>query len=253
MIYYISDNRMLRLDPATQKSEEIKSQVLESYTEKIRENARRNEWKSSGSGAAFMGENMDAVSPDAAVKAIDSKIFSIRDDGGSVIYSMALDRVSGIYSRTDSSSTDGIVISHAEHGYTDFDVRGDRIVLSETDGAEIHIGIMDKGSTKCEILTEGESRERWPVWSSFKRDRIIYSGCGLAITKAENSSKPLMMMTVSDLKRGIVDCTESPYYICALDLDTMELSELVTDNSGRYSYIKPYESADGYLYYIKKL
>ena len=253
MIYYISDNKMFRLDGTTRKVEEIKSRALESYTEKVRENARRNEWKTSGSGAAFLGDSPESLSPDAAVKAIHSEIHSLRGDRGTAIYSITIDSISGVYSHGENSSSDGIVMSHAEHGYTDFDVSRDKIVVSETDGAETHIGIIDRDTSKIEILTEGESRERWPVWSAMKRDRIIYSGCGLAISRAESSQKPLMMMTVADLKgSGIVSCEESPYYVCALDLDTMELSELVTDSTQRYSYVKPHESADGYIYYIKK-
>ena len=250
MIYYISGTKMNRFDPQTQKCEEIKSRILESYTEKIRETARRNEWKSTGSGAMFMGEGMVTASPDTAARDINVIVDSVIEDNGLAVYSMTLDSVSGIYTHSDDGGSDGIVISHAERSYSQFDMNEDRIVVSEIDGAEAHIGIIKKGSTKCETLTEGESRERWPSWSRTKKNRIVYSGCGLAITK--NSEEPAPMMPFFLKSTPGSTCVESPYYICALDLDSMELSELVIDDSQRYSYIKPFEAADGYLYYIKK-
>ena len=87
MIYYVSGTKIYCLDPQAQKNEEIKSRILESYTEKIRENARRNEWKSTGSGAIFMGEGMGAMSPDTAARDINVIVDSVIEDNGLAVCS----------------------------------------------------------------------------------------------------------------------------------------------------------------------
>ena len=49
--YYIADGKAyLHRDG---KEFELRSMVLESYIEKVKESAKRNEWKYSGTGAAF--------------------------------------------------------------------------------------------------------------------------------------------------------------------------------------------------------
>ena len=242
---------MFCLDLTTGKSRELKSQLRESYTEKIRENARRNEWKSTGSGAMFMGEASPMENPEAAVRNINSTIHAIFEYNDEVLYSMTLDSVSGIYSYTDSSDKDGIVISGNNVDYSHFDIKDRKIVLSEGSGLQNHIGILENGQNTCEILTEGESREKWPSWSKLDKNRLIYSGCGLAITRdgSNSSSRPFLGMMPD---QNVTSCVEGPYSISAFDLSSMELYDLIEDKTQKYSYVKPTETDDGYIYYIKK-
>ena len=255
-IFYIADKKMYRFDTETSKSSEIKSPVLEDYRVRVLENAKRHEWKSNGTGARFMNEGAPEVNPESAVQNIKANIHSLSYKNDRLIYSLSIDDICGIYLHRNDSKTDGILISDSNYKYTHFaeDPREERTVVCSEFAGEKHIGIIRSWQNQCDILTEGASRECWPTWSEKVSDRIIYSGCGLAISQEDENeneqmkSFPQMIMDQYHHNSYI----EGPYSVFSLDLDTMELEELITDVFQKTSYIKPYESRDGYLYYIKR-
>lgn len=254
-VFYIADRKMFRFDTDTQKSVEIKSPVLEEYRTRVLENAKRKEWKTNGTGAHFTSEGAPEISAEAAVQNIRSSINALSFNNDCVTYSLSIDDICGIYIHSNDSPTDGILISDSHYRYTHFDENsmGETVVCSEFAG-EKHIGIIKKGRNGCSLLTEGQSRECWPSWSEADSDRIIYSGCGLALTqkdeeyRKELKSYPQMVLDQYYSNSYI----EGPYSVYSLDLGTMELEELITDDSQKFSYIKPRETRDGYIYYIKR-
>lgn len=250
-IFYIADNKMYKLNGGTPK--EIKSQVLEDYRRRIIDNVKRNEWKTKGNGAIFTDTATPEVSAESALKNMSVAITSMTESGDGIAYTLGIDDVCGIYTN-DSSDTDGILLSDSNYRYS-FINKGDRAyVVSASFAGESHIGIMEDGQNGCDFITEGSSRERWPMWSRSSRRRIIYSGCGLALPqKAIDQKEKLKSYPEMILERfDEYNYVEGPYSVCSIDLDTMELEELITDESQKFSYIKPFESSDGYLYYIKK-
>lgn len=255
-IFYIADKKMYRFDTETLKSTEIKSPVLEDYRYRVLENAKRHEWKSNGTGARFMNEGASEVNPESAVQNIRANIHALSYKNDRLIYSLSIDDVCGIYLHRNDSQTDGILLSDSNYRYTHFaeDTREDRTVVCSEFAGEKHIGIIRNGQNRCDILTEGASRECWPVWSEQTPDRIIYSGCGLAVSGdgeiEEDQMKSFPQMMMEQYRHN--SYIEGPYSVFSLDLDTMELEELVTDVFQKTSYIKPYEDRDGNLYYIKR-
>lgn len=250
-IFYIANNKMYRLE--SDRPNEIKSQVLEDYRRRVIDNVKRNEWKTKGNGAIFTETATPEVSAESALKNMRVSITSITESGDGIAYTLGIDDVCGIYTN-DSSDTDGILLSDSNYRYSYINKGIGSYVVSASFAGESHIGIMEHDQNGCDFITEGTSRERWPMWSKRSPRRIIYSGCGLALPqraidqKEKFSSLPAMMLDRFEEYNYV----ESPYSVYSIDLDTMELDELVTDSSQRFSYIKPCESADGYIYYIKK-
>ncbi len=250
-ILFTANGRMFACDGT--KSRELPCRILDEYRTRVAENAKRKEWKTSGEGAMFTGaiENNNAES---AVKNIRAYITSICPVDGGIAYSLAIDNVCGIYMMQDGTSSDGILISDSNYKYSHINTNGESFVLCSSFAGESHIGVMKNANATCEILTEGTSRELWPSWSMAKPQRIIYSGCGLAQdpkvaeSREKLKSYPAMILEQYEDHSYI----EGPYSIYALDLSTYELETLLEDESQKFSYIKPYEAEDGYLYYIKK-
>lgn len=251
-IFYIANNKIFLLDQTTSK--EIKSQVLEDYKQRVCDNVKRKEWKSSESGAIFTGAAEPEMSAEAALKNIRVSVSSLTKLGNELAYTLAIDNVCGIYTHNDDSENDGILISDSNYKYTHIDRGTYSSVVSASFAGESHIGIISDGRNGCEFLTEGTSRERWPSWSKKSAKRILYSGCGLAMPQKAVEEKERLKSYPAMILESFEDYSyiESPYSIYSIDLDSMELTELISDSSEKFSYIKPYEAADGYIYYIKK-
>ena len=250
-IFYIANNKMYQLDSGKQK--EIKSQVLEDYRRRVVDKVKRNEWKSKGSGAIFTDTAAPEMSAEAALKNIRFAITSLTKSEYGIAYTLGIDDVCGIYT-SNSSDTDGILISDNNYIYSHINKGDISYVVSASFAGEAHIGIMKSGQNGCDFITEGVSRERWPMWSKKSASRIIYSGCGLALPqKALDQKEKLKSYPAMILERfEEYNYVESPYSVYSIDLETMELDELITDPSQKFSYVKPFEASDGYLYYIKK-
>lgn len=196
-VFYIADNKMYKLESAAPK--EIKSQVLEDYRRRVIDNVKRNEWKSKGNGAIFTETATPEMSAESALKNIRVSITSITKSGDGIAYTLGIDDVCGIYTN-DSSDIDGILISDSNYRYSYISQGESSYVVSASFAGESHIGIIADGQNGCEFLTEGTSRERWPVWSKKNPRRIIYSGCGLGLParaieqKEKLQSLPAMML-----------------------------------------------------------
>ena len=125
------------------KTAELRSGVLESYSRTVRNDAERNEWKYSGTGAAFTGVYQPEMNAERASE-VYSAVRCIGKHNGDILYSIDIDATNGIYRKCASAPmNDGIVLCSANVKYRDFDVSGDKIVTSARFGSESHIGIYD--------------------------------------------------------------------------------------------------------------
>ena len=107
--YYLSNGRLYQyLDG---KARELPSVVLESYLEKVKDSAKRNEWKHNGKGAAFTETYDASVNPETAVSSVYSRVSCVGEHDGEIIYSLEIDRTNGIYKKyKDNPSSEGIVL-----------------------------------------------------------------------------------------------------------------------------------------------
>ncbi len=247
-LIYISEGKIYRL--ASLRAEEIKSGVLEAYTDKLYRNAKRNEWKTNGTGARFTGTFDPYASPEAKLGSISSVVDTVVRHNDTLIYSQTIDGTSGIYSKRQNSD-DGIILSDNAVEYAEFDKSGDTLVVTAYFAGESHIGKVTIGTPECEILTEGSTLDRYPSFSERDKSTVYYSSQGFEIiTEApEKEDDPSLTGKVTRM-RETHSRELGPASILRLDTSTYELDEILSDN--RFDFIKPKEDKNGNLYYIKK-
>lgn len=251
---YISEGRLIRNEQGADT--ELHSGVLQSYVGRVRESARRNEWKYSGRGAQFTGAYEADTDPESRVAAIRSQILCARHYGDELIYSIDIDGVSGIYRRgmTDGES-EGVVISSGEEAYGTFDLSGERMAVAVSFAGESHIGVCRLGETDCPIYTEGHTRDFDPVWSKTERDTLYFCTAGLAVKNTAESDtrapKPDSYEgMLSKMYASAESAVQGPASICRLHLKSGEIDELISDDA--YDYLHPQSAADGSLFYIRR-
>ncbi len=249
---YIANGRLYTY--ANGKSSEITSRVLDSYLKKVRDTAGRNEWKYTGEGAAFRGAYQPGMDAESRVSSVSSHIFCADTYNGELVYSLMIDRSSGIYSRREDSDTDGIVISSGDTAYRDFDIDGKRMVLTSAFAGESHVGVLDIGSTSCRVYTEGHTWDSQPAWSATDANKIYFCCAGLPLDDGEKEKIEPTMSYAQIMTHMFTSVRTSalrgPSSICLLDIERGDMDELLCDD--RYDYTSPQSTRDGSLYYIQK-
>lgn len=147
-IYYIAGGEMHSFDTDTQASSYISSPVLEDYRKRVRENAKRNEWKHAGSGAAFLSEGGEkALSPEEAVMQIRAGIHALYVTEDAMDYALSIDDICGIYKHRPKEAQDGIIISDSNMRYTFFakEPKSGRLAVCCEFAGEIHLGLLLPG------------------------------------------------------------------------------------------------------------
>lgn len=251
--FYISDGEPCLFDGGRETA--LPSGVLSRYIEGVRERAKRNEWKESGSGAIFMG-TATSETPESAVSSINARTLCIGFDNDRLLYSLKIDNVCGIYSKRSFRDMDeGIVLSDRTQRYGEFDAntRGDLCVAVSFAG-ETHIGIKRHGQSDCSQITEGESIERDPVWSKVDQNLIYYSSAGLEkrnnADDEQDQNMQVGMFSIYDMISEAAPRAHSPFSLCSIDISKGKISEIRA--SDKFDFIKPRAADDGSLYYIKK-
>ena len=251
---YISNGKMYEYNNGD--INEISSGILDSYRTKVKDSAERNEWKYTGTGAAFTGTFRQGASADDAVSSIYSYVNCVGSHGGDIIYSLDIDNTNGIYRKPSgaSSNEEGIVLCSSNISYRDFDIRGDLMVATSAFAGESHIGVLDMISKRFVTYTEGHSLDVTPVWSRVSANKIYFCCIGLPESSAPREEHQHMMSYGQILNEMYApverETNRGPSSICILDISRGTLDEILTDN--KYDYTHPASTRDGSLYYIRK-
>lgn len=250
--YYIAEGKLYEYNEG--KEREISSVVLNSYLEKVKDSAKRNEWKHNGKGAAFTETYDPSVNPESAVNAVFSRVSAVGEHNGDILYSLEIDRTNGIYRKyKDNPSSEGIVLCSFENKYYDFDVKGDKLAVSVHFAGESNIGVYDINTKNLTTYTEGHTIDRSPVFSKQNESIIYFTSTGLPNDDPETpkSEAPKSYgQIVSEIYDNTAVTLRGPTSICSLDTEKGVLTEILSDSE--YDYTSPYTSSDGSLYYIKK-
>ncbi len=253
--FYISDGKLFLNEGNASK--EVRSSVLDSYVQKLRESASRNEWKRSGEGARFTGAFEPAESAESRIASVRSAVCCLGKHDGQLIYSINIDGLTGIYSKSDLDSADeGIVISSADTSYRDFDIKNGRMAVSSAFAGESHIGVIKIGSSDCDIYTDGRSYDTEPVWSRTDSDKLYFCTAGLAIQENPEDDRYDQHQPVSyqqlimDMAEKSAPVKRGPSSICIMDISQGTMDEVLSDE--KYDFLHPQSTSDGSLYYIKR-
>ena len=249
--FYISDGAMFYHTDTGDRP--IRSEVLESYLRKIRENANRNEWKRTGSGAQFTGTFEAGADAQSRVAAVNANVGCLGFNKGDLVYAIRIDETAGIYRKfKDDHTQDGIVISSGDTAYLDFDFAGERLVVSAAFAGESHIGVLEEGRTVCDMYTDGRSWDSEPVWSKTNPNEIYFSSAGLAVNHSSDEQEPPQGIPYGmyRMMQGSANLVKGPSAICLMNITEGTMRELLERDD--FDFVHPQSTPDGSLYYIKR-
>jgi hypothetical protein len=225
-ILFTAKNRFyIKTDNGTK---EYDSQKITTYIENVKSIKSRNDWKTSGSGASFMGmnhKNYDDGETGAYINGV-----SVYGDG--LVYSATLGAIGGLYKKTlGQNDVEGHVLASNLMQIYKTSVFEDNCATSIGNFMERHLAVFDLKTGKYQELTEGDVIEDYP-WYSNDGKKIFFSSAGIAISSVGQHERI------------------GPSSICCFNLETNEVEELFESN--KFNYIMPKEDSAGHLHFIKR-
>lgn len=228
-IYCISDGELHLIKNG--KSRRITCQRINNYLDTIQKMRQRDEWKTTGKGARFMGVEPKEYGDITAHG--ESLLRSVGKYGDRLLYCTFIDGMGGMYLKNTDNDEETYIFANKEFDLPDIYSDNGKCVITAAMGRyERHIGIADINTGGVNQITEGFTSETHPFISKQNSSKILYTAMGYARDQSGN----------------VVE--KSPCSICCYDENTGELSELLENDE--FDYIKPCDDADGNLYYIKR-
>ncbi|MCM1023957.1 MAG: hypothetical protein NC395_07870 [Prevotella sp.] len=223
-ILYTSENKIFAYGETEKTLTEIPCEKINKYRETLRSIRRRKDWKTTGSGAEFMGmATADMIDPDD----MPARITGLSVHGDELVYGVDLEAVGSIYHRSfdPADTAEGLVRASNDFTFGAFDIRDGRLAVTMGAGAFKHVAVMDMNG-RYDEYTDGDTVEENPCWAAGKNG-VYFSTAGYA---ADMSAV-------------------SPRSIAYLDLDRKTMTEIAADD--RYDCLHPRDTAQG-LYYIRQ-
>ncbi len=250
-IFYIKDGMLHVVDGG--KGVPVPDGVYEGYKRRMTDAATRNEWKTQGSGAKFMG-TFDPASDFAAREAsIRPRVYGVRAYKDKLLFSEAIGDTAAIYRKLSVEDRGEVVaLSDTSLSLTSFDISGDRAVLAAEGPGYSHIALAELGErSSVREITEGECFDANPTFDACDPNVIYYESAGVYI-EGEKKEEDEIFMTPSRLMEMMSGSFElGPSSIVRLDMNEGSLDYLL--EGGKFSFVKPQSDSSGkWLYYIEK-
>ena len=237
-VYYVSDGKMFAVKNGS--AQLLRSEAVEKYIQNLKDIEQRQEWKSSGAGARFMGSGrVGFIEQGGASENAYTRVEALAAvSPEKLLYAASLDSSSGLYTKNPAreDAAEGFIIRQANSRiyHMDYEPDEERVVASVSDGPiERHIAVIKEEHSSFSVITEGETMEITPSFSRKTPHVIYYSSVGYYV----------------DQRNGRTHY--GSYCVNRLDLANSELTEVIADD--KYDFIRPKEAADGRLYCVRRL
>lgn len=228
-IAYISQNKIFLLKDG--KSTEIPCGRMEQYKQTLADIRRRNEWKTTGTGAKFMGTYTGGI--DELDPVINAEICGIAAYKDGIVYSLRLDESGCIYIRSldKTDMNENLIVSGKDIFPGKMSCFGNKLVVSCGENyAEKHISVYELPSSFCREYTDGDSIEEAPCFDG--ENKIYFSAAGYARDTAGN-----------------IAAVQNKSIVC-LDTDASQMDEVISDE--KYDFLCPKPDGNGGLYCIRQ-
>lgn len=205
---------------------ELPSYRAMQYRETIRQIHDQKSWKTSGSGAVFMG------TAEELQRDCEAEICGAAPYRDGLLYTLRLDDSGGLYQRSFSAKAEpeGHICSGNEMRLGAIDVHGEDVAacVLYPDGSS-HIGVFHLPQSYCNEITEGDVVESAPSWSQ-DGNALYFSVCGIA--------------------RWNGKILYSPAAVARYDVQSGRMENVAEHE--KYDYLVPREDKDGCLWYIRQ-
>ena len=236
-VYYVSDGKLFAVRNG--EGHQLRSEAVEKYIHNLKDIEQRQEWKSSGAGARFMGSGgfgfMEKGSSSENAYTKVEALTAVSPER--LVYAASLDSSSGLYTKNPGKddSAEGFIIRRANSRifHVDYEPDEQRVVASVSDGPiQRHIALIKEEHSSFDVITEGETMEITPSFSRRTPHVIYYSSVGYYTEQRTGRTH------------------YGAYCVNRLDLSSGDLTEVIADE--KYDFIRPKESADGKLYCVRR-
>lgn len=224
-IYCLCEGDLYCIENGREKR--VPCERVESYRDAVCRMKARDEWKTTGKGARFMGVEEKEYGEAEAF----SMLKGVGACGDELIYSTYADGVGGMYLK--NGGEERYIFANRSEVITGIDCFDGKCAVSAGNGAyENHIALVNTENGSFEQLTEGFTSETHPYISRQSSDIIYYTAMGFATDRSGN----------------VVE--KSPCSICRYDLLSSAIDEYISLEG--YDCIKPQDDRGGNMYYIRR-
>jgi len=227
-IIYTSNNRFfVKTDAGI---DDYDSRMITKYIDNLKSIKRKNEWKTSGTGARFMStyipERFDET------ENIMTSINGVSVYGDELVYSVMLGGTGGLYRKILEHDIDeGHVMASNETQIYKISVSDGNCAASIGNMRERHIAVFDLKTGHYREITEGDTLEDYPSYSN-DGSKIYFSSAGFAVSPDG---------TVTGI---------GPYSICCYYNKNESMDEILA--SDKFNYVMPKEDKGGNMLFIKR-
>ncbi len=207
----------------------LKISRLEQYRRNLEEIRQNRQWKTQGTGAAFMGVASEFGDPGE----VQPRIGGLALAEGALYYTIHLGEVGSLCRRTslDDAVPEGLVVSRQGMETSGLCWNGVSFATTAAEGPFRHLAFFTLPRGELTVVTQGETVESTPAWS---RDcqQVYFSSAGMG-------------RDVAGQPGGL-----GPRSLCRLDPNAMTLTELYSDPDR--DCLSPQEGPDGLLYFLRR-
>lgn len=229
-IFYLANEQLHTLNES--RSQVILCEAVEKHKKNLLEIQQRKKWKTTGTGAHFMGMNNEQEEVDLIGIYPTSMILI---DENHLIYTAKLQEGSSICLKNihDPHEAEGLVLRKSDLIIRDmdYDAATRRLVLSASSSFdyEQHLCVLALDGNSMQFITEGQCYDANPCFNPLDSQQIYYDTCGIAYENGLDFS---------------------PKEICRLDLKTGDLDIILSDS--KFDFMKPQIDQFGNLYCIQR-
>ena len=224
-IFCISIGQAYRIDGGTPV--QMTCDRIRDYLKAIDDMKRRDEWKTTGKGAAFMQVTQKEYDTEGAF------LRSLSSDGKRLIYGTFIDGMGGLYFKDPESGDETYIDANLSADPGKISLGNGKCCLEIGSGIyEKHLALLDIGNGGTNQLTEGLTSESNPFISRKDPDIIYFTAMGYA----QNGSGQIV--------------EKSPCSVSAYSMKDRSLTDIVSDPA--YDYLKPSDDKNGDLFYIRR-
>ncbi|MBQ3841400.1 MAG: hypothetical protein II820_01780 [Ruminiclostridium sp.] len=224
-IFCISEGSIYRVD--TGKPQQLTCGRIRDYLHAVNEMKKRDEWKTTGSGAQFMQVQEKEYETEGEF------LRSLSSDGSRLIYGTFIDGVGGLYFKDPETDDETYIFANQTVDPGRVSCRNGKYCFDAGEGGfERHIGWLNTANGGTDQLTEGFTSESCPFISRHDPDTVYYTAMGYA----------------QDSYGRVTE--KSPCSVSAYSAKDGSLTDILSDPA--FDYIKPSDDAQGNIYCIRR-